>query len=107
MSHPSKRKGYQFEVEIVEAFKAAGIKARRAWGSNGQSIGLPATVDVEAGGCKAQLKRRHSIPKVFSIPEGADVTIFREDRGESFVLVKLADFVRMLGNAWPNAHAGG
>ena len=99
MSHTSKIKGSNFEREIVEKSKIEGLDARRAWGSNGASIGLPPTVDVEISGCRAQLKIRKEIPKIFAIPDGADVTVFRENRGTTFVLLKWNDFMRMLKKA--------
>ena len=35
MANKSKRKGTRFENEIVQILNENGIKAKRAWGSNG------------------------------------------------------------------------
>jgi hypothetical protein len=38
MAHPSKRKGNRFERELREAFREAGLRAERAYASNGESL---------------------------------------------------------------------
>ena len=45
MASPSKQKGNAFEREVVNLAKGFGLKAVRAWGSNGQSLGLHEEVD--------------------------------------------------------------
>ena len=37
----SRVKGFGFEREGVQDFKAAGLSARRFWGSDGRSAGFP------------------------------------------------------------------
>ena len=49
MPSPSKAKGNRFEREIVNEAKRAGCTAVRAWGSNGQSLGLHEEVDLTIG----------------------------------------------------------
>ena len=46
MASPSKAKGNRFEREIVNKMTSLGIKAKRAWGSNGASLGMHEEVDV-------------------------------------------------------------
>ena len=46
MANKSKRKGTRFENEIVQILNENGIKAKRAWGSNGMALGLTEDVDV-------------------------------------------------------------
>ena len=46
MANKSKRKGTRFENEIVQNLNENGIKAKRAWGSNGKSLGLEEDVDI-------------------------------------------------------------
>ena len=46
MPNRSKEKGNRFERYIVSLCEQADIPAKRAWGSNGMSLGLPEEVDV-------------------------------------------------------------
>jgi len=103
MSHPSRRKGDRFEYEVVHDFQAAGIDARRAFGSNGESLttadGERCNSDVDvlvAGRIRAQLKRRRSIASYLQPPPDVDIAVVREDRGESLVVMRLRDFMRLL-----------
>jgi Holliday junction resolvase len=93
VSHPSKRKGNTFEREIVQLAKVAGLEAERAYASNGRALGEADTVDVVIAGVRVQCKRRKALPAYLRVPDGADVTVFREDRGESLVLMRLEDFL--------------
>tara|TARA_R110000787_G_scaffold264564_1_gene370487 strand:+ start:414 stop:794 length:381 start_codon:yes stop_codon:yes gene_type:complete len=63
MSHPSKIKGSRVEREVVDIFKEEGIKATRAWGSNGRSLGHHEEVDVYVNDLdlKIQVKARKQI----------------------------------------------
>lgn len=95
MTHPSKVKGNTFEREICEVFKRHGIKCKRAWGSNGQSLGLHEEVDnLAEGGLKIQAKRRKKIAQWLKPNENVDVVIVREDRGEPFIIIKLEEFCK-------------
>lgn len=103
MPHPSKRKGNAYEREIREAFRAAGLRCVRAFGSNGESLttddGRPCSSDVDLvveGRLKVQAKRRKQIASYLAPPEGAHVAIIREDRGESLVTMPLDLFTRLL-----------
>ncbi len=100
MSHPSKSKGNGYERELRDYFRALGIESERAWGSDGRAMGLDKEVDVTANGCLIQCKRRKVIPKDLRIPEKADVTAFREDRGETFILMRLKDFAEIVKEGW-------
>tara|TARA_A100001515_G_scaffold133364_1_gene122521 strand:+ start:310 stop:678 length:369 start_codon:yes stop_codon:yes gene_type:complete len=70
MSHPSKIKGNRVEREVVEIFKQENIKATRAWGSNGKSLGLHEEVDVYVNDLdlKIQVKARKQIAE-YVIPD--------------------------------------
>lgn len=101
MPHPSKRKGNNFERELVNEAIAAGLVAERAFASNGRALGHAETVDCAIAGCRVQAKRRARISADFKVPVGADVTVFREDKGETFVLMRWTDFLAKLkGGGW-------
>jgi hypothetical protein len=103
MTHPSKRKGNRFERELREAFEEAGLHAKRAWGSDGRALttdhGSACDADVDLlveGGLKVQAKRRKSIAKYLTPPEGAHLTIVREDRADALAVLPLPLLVRLL-----------
>lgn len=99
MTHSSKTKGNGFERELVNHANAAGLIAERAYASNGKSLGCAESVDLLVSGCRVQAKRRKSLAAFLKPPEGADVTVFREDRGETMVMMRWQDFVELLREA--------
>ena len=93
MTHPSKVKGNTFEREIVRLFESYGIDCKRAWGSNGQSLGLHEEVDCLAqGDLRIQAKRRKKIAKWLKPSEVVDAVVVREDRGETYIIIRLEEF---------------
>lgn len=98
MSHPSKTKGNGFERELVDKAKLFGLEAKRAYASNGLALGQAETVDLMVSTCRIQAKRRKKIAADFKVPDGADVVVFREDRGETFALLRWEDFLEKLKN---------
>lgn len=103
MAHPSKRKGNRYERELRDAFEAVGLRAERAWGSDGRALttdsGQCCTADVDLlvnGQLKVQAKRRKSIAQYLKPPKGAHMTIVREDRGESLAVMPLSLLGRLL-----------
>jgi Holliday junction resolvase len=96
MTHPAKRKGNGYERELVAHFGGYGVPAERAYASNGKALGCAETVDIVAGGCRIQAKRRKKLPAFLCIPNGCDAVVFRQDNGASLVLVRLEDFAAKL-----------
>ena len=96
MSHPSKVKGNSFETELVKQAKAEDLCAVRAWGSNGMSLGLHPEVDLTVDVYKIQAKRRKKLPSYLQIPESCDVVAFRQDRGETLLLTRYADWLHLV-----------
>ena len=96
MSHPSKTKGNSYERELVNQAAAKGLCAERAYASNGKALGHAETVDLVVSGARVQAKRRKSLAAFLKPPEGADVAVFREDRGESYALLRYSDFLDLL-----------
>ena len=94
MAHPSKVKGNTYEREIVRLFESYGIECKRAWGSNGQSLGLHEEVDCLAqGDLRIQAKRRKNIAKWLKPSVFVDAVVVMEDRGYSYILLRLDDFL--------------
>ena len=97
MPSPSKAKGNRFEREIVNKLTSLGITAKRAWGSNGASLGMHEEVDVLVGSnFKIQAKCRKKIASFLIPTEHVDAVICKEDRGEMLIIMRLDD---VLGEA--------
>ena len=96
MTHPSKRKGNGFERELVQFFLVSGIHAKRAYASNGESLGHHATVDVVAAGKRLQAKRKGRIAAWLKVSEHQDAVVVREDRGETYVVLTLAEYANLI-----------
>lgn len=96
MTHPSKRKGNGYEREIVHAANEIGLQAKRAYASNGESLGAHAEVDVLVAGRAVQAKRRAKIAQWLKPSEHVNAVAVREDRGESFVVLRMHDWLSLL-----------
>ena len=100
MASPSRQKGNRLENKIVKMSEEAGIKATRAWASNGKALGLTDDVDVLMGPYKVQAKARKAIADYIKPPPGADITIVQEIRKghteEPLVVMPLKEFLRIL-----------
>ena len=94
MAHPSKQKGNRFERQIVELCKIWQVACKRAWGSNGESLGLPAEVDcVIEDDFRVQAKVRKKISSYLIPSEDVDAVVFKQDRGEVLMLVRFEDWL--------------
>lgn len=101
MSSPSKRKGAAFEREVVRLAEKYGLSAERTWGSDGRSRGLIKEVDVlvSADGVNIisiQCKIAKKISAKYKPIEGIDAQVFREDRGQAMIMIRLTDFYKLL-----------
>ena len=95
----SKAKGTTYENELVKKLKDNGFKdVKRAWGSDGRSMGEAPDVDIMCDGVKIQAKRRKTIPKWLNLGS-CDVVMFREDRSITFVCMTFDDYIKCLKNA--------
>jgi len=83
----SKRKGSAAEREVVNLAKAAGLPAERAYASNGRALGHTEDVDALIANLRVQVKRRAKIASYVKPPEGADMTLLREDRGPWYAVI--------------------
>ena len=96
MGSPSRDKGFRFERELVNAAKALGLEAKRAYGSDGRSLGHHEEVDCLIAGLKVQAKRKKSIPKYLGLTEHVDAAAFREDGGETYIMLRYDKMLELL-----------
>ena len=94
MASPSKAKGNRFEREIVNKMTSLGIKAKRAWGSNGASLGMHEEVDVLIGDSfKIQAKCRKKLASFLIPTEHVDAVVCKQDRGETLIIMRFDDWL--------------
>ena len=93
MTHPSKVKGNTYEREVVRLFESYDVECKRAWGSNGQALGLHEEVDCLAeGDLRIQAKRRKKIAEWLKPSVFVDAVVVREDRVKSYIIIRLEEF---------------
>jgi len=100
MSHPSKIKGNKFERDVVKKAELFEIDGKRAWASDGRSLGLDAEVDVVIGNKKyndemhVQCKIRKRLPEyIFPKNDAIDSHVIRENRGEAYIVLRYDDYL--------------
>ena len=96
MAHPSKVKGNTFERFVVNKAKEYGLKSKRAYASNGESLGMHAEVDLIIEDYKIQAKIRKKIASYLVPNENVDAQVIREDRGEAYIVFRLEDWLKTL-----------
>jgi len=96
LTHPNKVKGNNFEREIVNLAKSIGLDAKRAYASDGRSLGESEKVDLMIGKTRVQAKRRKKLAEYMKIPEGADIVVMREDRGELLAVVQFEKILQLI-----------
>ena len=105
MSAKNKVRGNTLEREIVKTFNDAGHDAKRAWGSNGEAMGMDKDVDVYVSGdtgsacCKElflQCKRRKQLPAYLQPSEEVNATVFRQDGKpkKTYIMFELDYFIK-------------
>lgn len=87
MANANRRRGFDFERQLVNEARRAGLAAERAWGSNGEAIGEAHTVDCRIADLRTQAKRRKKLASFLRVPDGCDAVAFRQDRGDVMVLL--------------------
>ena len=94
MPSKSKNKGNAFERLIVNKAKDLGLEAKRAWGSNGRSIGWHEEVDVLIDNSfTIQAKCRKKLADFLIPSEHVKSVVFKQDRGETLILLRFDDFL--------------
>lgn len=101
MGRASRDKGANYERELVNAFKERGLAALRVPLSGAteyakNDVEVIAGFDGKTKFC-GEAKRRASLPKFFTEAlEGADFAAFRQDRGETLIVLRLGTFADLL-----------
>ena len=96
MAHPSKVKGNKFERDVVNKAKELGLDSKRAYASNGESLGMHAEVDLIIEDYKIQAKIRKSIDSYLIPNENVDAQVIRQDRGEAYIVLRLEDWLKQI-----------
>ena len=80
----------------MQTAQAQGIEAKRAYASNGKSLGLAEDVDCLIGGYRVQAKRRKKIAAHLQPSDTVDAVATRQDKGETLVIMRLADWLKLI-----------
>lgn len=101
MGKPSRDKGARYERELVKDFADFGLQSRRVPLSGATSYAKN-DVEVTAGFdgktvFSGEAKRRKQLPKFFTEAlDGADFAAFRQDHGETLIVLRLKTFMELL-----------
>ena len=97
MSHPSKVKGNKFERDCCNKAELFEIPSKRAWGSDGRSLGLHSEVDLTIEDFTVQCKVRKRVAKwLMPIDLPNHVQLIKEDRGEIYTIMRMEKFLEIL-----------
>ena len=99
MAHPNKIRGNALEREIVNQSKEEGLSAKRAYASDGRSLGYSEVVDCVVEDWTIQAKRRKKIAQ-WLYPEyhgdDVDAVVTRMDRKEALIIMPLGKWIKMM-----------
>ena len=98
-----KQKGNRIERECVNLAKGYGFESRRAWGSDGRSMGwheeVDMTIDLSCRNSdnpyKFQVKGRKAIADYLKPCEHVYGQILKEDRHEPLVTIRYKDLLTL------------
>tara|TARA_Y100000004_G_C8900444_1_gene406109 strand:+ start:104 stop:442 length:339 start_codon:yes stop_codon:yes gene_type:complete len=99
VTHRNKIRGNNLEREIVNDAKKIGLSAKRAYASDGRSLGKSEVVDVIVEHTTIQAKRRKKVAQwLYPDYHGDDVdaVVTRMDRKEALAIIPLKRFLRLL-----------
>lgn len=96
MANKSKQKGNRFERECLKIAKDCGLEGTRAWGSNGQALGLPEDVDLLIAGLPFQCKVRHKIAKYLIPSKNNYAQIIKEDYGKVYAVLPFKELLKLI-----------
>ena len=103
MASRSKQKGNRFEREVVHKEQKHGIESKRAYASNGLSLGYAEEVDVVLATTdkdwRVQCKVRKNIAGWIK-PDSSvvDLQVVKEDRGTIYAVLPYEDFLQLIAD---------
>ena len=92
----NRQRGFEFEREVVNTARRLGFIARRAYASNGQSLGVHESVDCIVGDYKIQCKRKKAVADYIRLSPEFDLVVFREDKGRACVVMDYERFLKLI-----------
>jgi Holliday junction resolvase len=95
----SKAKGNRFEREVVKLAKEYGLESKRAWGSDGRSLGLHPEVDITIEEYTVQCKVRKRIAEWLKPSEqigGLHLQCVKESRGQMYAIMSMTDLMEIM-----------
>jgi Holliday junction resolvase len=99
MAHKNKIRGNNLEREIVNQSKEEGLSAKRAYASDGRSLGYSEVVDCVVEDWTIQAKRRKKVAQwLYPDYHGDDVdaVVTRMDRKEALIIMPLEKWIKMM-----------
>ena len=96
MPSRSKAKGNRFERECVNKALEKGLDSKRAWGSDGRSLGLDSEVDLIIENFTIQCKVRKRVAKWLKPTKEVDIQLVKEDRGQIYVIQRYEEWLEMV-----------
>jgi len=93
MTSKNKARGNRFERYVVKLARGMGKSARRAWASDGRSLGMHSEVDILIDGKPYQCKKRKNIADYIKPSEHVHGQIISEDYGETYIVMRLKDYL--------------
>lgn len=97
----NKRRGANFERELVQGFAEYGVKARKvplSGGTSFQKNDVLVTANFAPNPVyEGEAKRKTSLPNwLTGALDGADFAAFRQDHGETLIVLRLKTFAELL-----------
>tara|TARA_E500000305_G_scaffold109824_2_gene115851 strand:- start:1160 stop:1501 length:342 start_codon:yes stop_codon:yes gene_type:complete len=99
MPSKSKAKGNRFERECVNLAKEYGLESKRAWGSDGRSLGLDPEVDMTIEEYTVQCKVRKRIATWLKPSEEIGelhLQLVKESRGQIYAIMSMKSLMELV-----------
>lgn len=99
MPSKSKAKGNRYERECVNKALEHGLESKRAWGSDGRSLGLHPEVDLTIEEYTVQCKVRKRIAEWLKPSEqigGLHLQCVKESRGQIYAIISMTDLMKIM-----------
>ena len=114
MPSKQKDKGNRFEYQVRDVFIDKGIDCKRAYASDGRSLGHEENVDLVAylydqldmrKDITIQCKARKKITQVLMPDDNIFAQVIKQDYGKPYAVIRLDDLVELLRKVYGNSIA--